>query len=32
MPEGGLESRDGQYVMTGAIVQHLGTDRDKPLE
>ena len=32
MPEGGLESRDGKYVMTGAIVQHLGTDRDVPLE
>ena len=24
MPEGGMEERDGKYVMTGAIVRHVG--------
>ena len=25
MPEGGLEERDGTFVMTGAVVRHIGT-------
>ena len=32
MPEGGLEERDGKYVMTGAVVRHVGKPEAVPSE